>query len=76
MFEEIIVTESEVLVCLKGKIYVDQATIIREKLFTFIKSGHYRFVVDLTEVTYIDSSGLGVLVAIHKSVLQKMEESS
>jgi anti-sigma B factor antagonist len=70
MFQEFVVIEGEVLVHLKGKIYVDQATMIREKLFTFIESGHYRFVVDLANVTYIDSSGLGVLVAIHKNVLQ------
>ena len=40
--------------------YVDQ----------MIEAGHRQFVVDLAEVTYIDSAGVGMLVAESKRVTQ------
>ena len=43
---------------------------LRQKLLNHIDKGHNRFVVNLSNVDYIDSSGLGVLVAIHKRSLQ------
>lgn len=55
---------------LKGKIYVDEATIVREKLFPYLGQGLYRFEIDLSGVDYIDSSGLGVLVAVQKRAFQ------
>ncbi|WP_135551792.1 STAS domain-containing protein [Paenibacillus cymbidii] len=59
-----------VIVALKGKIYVDEATVIREKLFRYLEQGYNEFVFHLFDVDYIDSSGLGVLVAVQKRALQ------
>ena len=42
---------------------------MRVCLATYTK-GHNMFIVDLGAVDYIDSSGLGTLVAIHKRALQ------
>ena len=70
MIQEITVVDNHVLVSLSGSIYVEEAAQIRESLIGYIDNGHKTFVVDLGNVDYIDSSGLGTLVAIQKRALQ------
>jgi anti-sigma B factor antagonist len=70
MIQEITVADNHVLVNLSGSIYVEEAAQIRESLIGYIEKGHKTFVVDLGSVDYIDSSGLGTLVAIQKRALQ------
>ena len=64
------INEGQVLVELSGKMYVEEATILREKLLSFMESGNKNFLIKISHVDYIDSSGLGVLVAIQKKALQ------
>ena len=40
----------------------------REKVNTLLREGYRELVIDLRSVTYIDSAGLGELVAMHASV--------
>lgn len=63
--------QEEVIVTLVGSIYVEDAAILREQLITFVESEYRHFIIKLHGVDYIDSSGLGVLVAIQKKALQK-----
>lgn len=70
MIHEIQVANGNVNVVLKGKIYVDEATMLREEIFPLIEKGQKQFVFHLSDVDYIDSSGLGVMVAIQKRALQ------
>ena len=70
MIQEITVTDNHVVVNLSGSIYVEEAAQIRESLIGYIEKGHKIFVVDLGNVDYIDSSGLGTIVAIQKRALQ------
>lgn len=70
MIDQITVLNKQVKIILSGKIYVDEATLIREKVFPYIENGMIEFVINMSKVEYIDSSGLGVLVAIQKRVLQ------
>ncbi len=70
MIQEITVADNHVLVNLSGSIYVEEAAQIRESLIGYIEKGHKTFVVDLGSVDYIDSYGLGTLVAIQKRALQ------
>ena len=70
MIQEITGTDNHVIVNLSGSIYVEEAAQIRESLIGYIEKGHKTFVVDLGNVDYIDSSGLGTLVAIQKRALQ------
>jgi anti-sigma B factor antagonist len=58
-------------IILTGKIYVEEATEIREKLLQYMDDGLYSFIFDFSAVEYIDSSGLGVLVAVQKKSNQK-----
>lgn len=58
----------QVLVWLYGVIDVDVATSVREELFSMIEKGGKRFIIHLDDVRHMDSSGLGVLVAVQKRV--------
>lgn len=60
----------QVIVTLTGSMYVEEAAVLREKMIGFMESGCKEFVIKLNRVEYIDSSGLGVLVAIQKRALQ------
>lgn len=64
------VNNGEVQVNLSGRMYVEEATILREQLLSLMESGNKQFIIKLAQVDYIDSSGLGVLVAIQKRALQ------
>lgn len=67
---DIRVDKRVVLIDLEGKIYVEDAALLRERLIELINEGQRQFVFNMQETTYIDSSGLGVLVAIHKRALE------
>jgi len=64
------IDNGQVVVTLTGSMYVEEATILREKLIILMASGHKKFTIKLNHVDYIDSSGLGVFVAIQKRALQ------
>jgi len=58
-------------VFLKDKIYVSDASLLRNDLLEIIGQGITDLRMDLSELTYIDSSGLGTLVAINKHTKEK-----
>ncbi|WLR51857.1 STAS domain-containing protein [Bacillus tianshenii] len=66
MIQEIRENEDGIIFVLSGKIYADEATILREKILEYLENSNQHIICDLTGVTYIDSAGLGVLVAVHK----------
>lgn len=70
MNHEIKEVHDQVVVTLSGKIYVEDAAAIRENLLQYINQGHKKFLISLEQVNYIDSSGLGVLVAVQKRALE------
>ncbi|MFC4098426.1 STAS domain-containing protein [Paenibacillus xanthanilyticus] len=56
---------------LQGKIYVEQATTLREAVFEHLNGPCNSVIIDFKHVDFIDSSGLGVVVAIHKRLVSK-----
>jgi anti-sigma B factor antagonist len=64
------IVNNQVIVDLAGGMYVEGAEILREKLIRYMEEGQKHFVIKMAKVDYIDSSGLGVLVSIHKRTRQ------
>lgn len=57
-------------VSLAGKIYAHDAGIIRDQLLEAMEKGVKEITINLAGLDYIDSSGLGVLVTVHKRTLE------
>ncbi|HYO19561.1 MAG TPA: STAS domain-containing protein [Dermatophilaceae bacterium] len=51
-----------VLVSFRGDVDVYSAPTLRERLDRLVTSGHKHLVLDLQDVTFMDSTGLGILV--------------
>jgi anti-sigma B factor antagonist len=51
------------VVMLKGEVDLAQAPTLREDLETLLAAGHSTVVVDMLDVSFLDSTALGVLVA-------------
>jgi anti-sigma B factor antagonist len=47
---------------------VESAAEFKDRLAALVESGHQRVVVDLQDVEYLDSAGLGALVSVLKAV--------
>jgi anti-sigma B factor antagonist len=61
-------TESTLAVKVNGEIDAYTAPQLREKLFPMSEKEGVKMVVDLSEVNYMDSTGLGVFVGVFKNV--------
>jgi anti-sigma B factor antagonist len=46
-------------------VFGDESSLLREEVRTAIHDGAKRIVLNLSDVSYIDSGGLGTLVALH-----------
>ncbi len=60
--------EGVTILALKGRITVGEVTPVREKISHLVAEGHNRIVLDLENVDYIDSTGLGNLVISYTQV--------
>jgi anti-sigma B factor antagonist len=53
---------------LAGRIVLgEESNALREKVKSMLAAGQKKIVLNMAEVTYIDSSGLGTMVALHTS---------
>jgi len=57
-----------------GELDIATAPAFREALLTLIAAGHARVVVDLDSVTFMDSTGLGVLASANKRMRSEGRE--
>lgn len=60
--------DGRTVVDVAGEIDVYTAPTLREKLTTLVDAGSTDLVVDLTQVRFMDSTGLGLLVGVLKRV--------
>jgi anti-sigma B factor antagonist len=62
------VVDGVAVVAMEGRIVLgEESTALREKVKSLLASGQKKIVLNMDNVTYIDSSGLGALVAAHTS---------
>ena len=62
------VVDGVVVVAIEGRIVLgEESNALREKVKSLLGSGQRKIVLDMQNVSYIDSSGLGSLVAAHTS---------
>jgi len=71
MKHSIKVSGKQATIFLNDKIYVSDASLLRDDLLEIIDQGVSDLRMDLSGLTYIDSSGLGTLVTINKRVKEK-----
>jgi anti-sigma B factor antagonist len=56
------------VVALKGRIVLGEgSSALRERIKNLVRDGRKKIVLNMTNVTYVDSAGLGTLVAAHVS---------
>ncbi len=65
------VLESDAVVAVKGELDFDSAPRFREQILQLINQGIVNIVVDLSEMDFVDSSGLGVLVGTLKRMRER-----
>lgn len=65
------IVDKKIVIKLEGSLYVEDALLLRTKALEYFAKGHKNFLIDLSQVDYIDSSGLGVLVALQKRALEQ-----
>lgn len=58
--------EGSVVLAMEGEVDVATSHLLRDELNDIVESGHRRIIIDMTRVTYMDSSGLGALVQVHR----------
>jgi len=71
MKHSIKVSGNHATVFLNDKIYVNDASLLRDDLLEIMNQGVTDLRMDLSGLTYIDSSGLGTLVTINKRTKEK-----
>jgi len=54
------------VLAVSGEIDIATAPSLREKLHSLLAEGHMQLIIDLDEVTFLDSTALGVLVGVLK----------
>ena len=59
-------SDNEVLVTLSGELFAEEAGKLHSELLKHCERGVRIFKIDTSELIYIDSSGLGALVAVYK----------
>lgn len=60
-------SDGPALVALEGRLDLSTATLVRQRLAELVASGSRRLVIDLGDVSFIDSTGLGTLVSGYKA---------
>lgn len=71
MIKDLTIHEDKVLVTLYDELTVTDAADLREKLYEKIEEGYKQFVIDMDRLSFIDSAGLGILVAAHKRTKER-----
>jgi len=64
--QQVTLDNNQVQAVITGSIYVEDAAEIMGEFLGLIDKGYTKFLIDLSAVDYIDSAGIGTLIAVHK----------
>lgn len=70
MFRQIEENAGLVSVTLSGRLQKEDANLLRQELLEYMEKGCSTYRIDMSNLEYIDSSGLGVLLALHKMTVR------
>jgi anti-sigma B factor antagonist len=59
------------LIEIKGRLTSFESRALREMIYSLINGGHTNFVLNLTDLDYLDSSGVGELARNYLSIVKK-----
>ena len=59
------------VLALAGKLTSDDSGLLKGKVVSLMEAGRTQLILNLSAVTYIDSSGLGEMVSCHTTAKQK-----
>lgn len=71
MYQEVRVGQTRIDVILSGDIHAAEAKAMQQSFDGYIAGGHTLISIDLSGVEFIDGTGLGALVFIHKQIRNK-----
>ncbi len=64
--------DSITLLSLKGTIVAGRdSEILTELVAQFLEAGETRIILDLAQVTFIDSTGIGAIIRVHSAAMRK-----
>lgn len=63
---EVVVDRDEVVVTAAGELDLQSADVLAREVAALRAAGHDRIVIDLREVGFIDSTGLRLLIGLHR----------
>ena len=70
--EELREADNDIILDLDGKLMIgDGGILLREKVEDLVEAGHRRIVLDLADVPYVDSAGLGEIVRCYTALSRK-----
>jgi anti-anti-sigma factor len=52
-------------------IFDDEFDLFAKEIAAYTKMGIYRFIIDLSNVTYVDSSGIGIIIRLATGAMKK-----
>ena len=69
MIPKMKLVNNQMHVNLSGSLYVQDAKEVRDILMSVIDKGHRSFLIDLSQLDYIDGTGVGMLLSIKKRAI-------
>ena len=66
MEHQITVTQEAVKVRVIGRLSSEAAESLGQELMTYVEKKHGTYVIDMSELSYIGSAGIGILISLNK----------
>ena len=62
---------AKVVITGEVSVFDEDFALLSKELMAYVKLGIYRFIIDIDRVTYIDSSGVGLIIRLATAAMKK-----